>query len=84
MQALEGIDNRRLADFKDGKEIVRGGFQQYLVSQSIKAFGFEHGGVAFAAAVLATRLHVLHDALPSALRKGRIAGGEVGAGKMQV
>ena len=84
VQPFQKLVNGNFVFFEHGKEIVGGGFQQFLVPQSVKGRRFEHAGVTLAAAVLASALHLLHDGLPGAFDKGRVAGRQVGAGKVQV
>ena len=84
MQPFQKLGNGNFVFFEHGKEIVGGGFHQFLVSQSVKGRRFEHAGVTLAAALLASALHLLHDDLPCAFHKGGVAGREIGAGKVQV
>ena len=53
VQPFQETDDGHLAVFEHGKEIIGGGFQQFLVPQAVKGGRLEHAGVTLAAAVLA-------------------------------
>ena len=84
MQPPQETEGGRLASAERGKEIIGGGFEQFLGPQAIQRGRLERGGVAFAAAGLPPGLHLLHDGLPRALEIGGVAAGQVGAGQMQI
>ena len=53
MQPFQKVGDGNLVFLEHGKEIVGGGFQQFLVTKSIEGFRLEHAGVTLAAALLA-------------------------------
>ncbi len=84
VKPFQKLVNGNLVLLEHGKEIVGGGFHQFLVSDAVKGRRLKHARVTLAAALLASALHLFHDNLPCALHESGVTGGQIGAGKVQV
>lgn len=84
VQALQLTGDRHLAAVEDRQKILRPRLDELACAKPVEGFGIHRPCAAALRGFLAVRLHLVHDGLPRPLCHGGVAGGQVGAGNLQV